>query len=402
VVDLIDAARVKLDAGAFRDQPLAAESLIRFRLGNLIKDLGYPERAVPHLERVREIYLEHGITPPNTGASYDGNSRHLVMNYLALAYLRSGEREKAEALFQQIIEEKEETNHIYTNLYPWVKCRAAEIYRMKAQYMESERILLEMMQPQFRNGEGLPKNYLARCMCDLAETYRGQGRYEQAERMYGKARDVIERQDINGVAPSMGLARLHSDLGRYSEEEELLRAEIERIPREHPGKDHVGMIQAMNRLAVVLTRKRDFDEAERLFAEVWKVRREKWTDDHPATLATINDFGVLRREQKRYAEAESLLRQALEGRQQKLGPDHPACFESMRELGILYLRQARYEDAEPLLLDAFHGREAKLGPEHPHTLESLKQLVTLYESWPKPAEAAKWRAKLPRKEDTRE
>jgi hypothetical protein len=25
----------------------------------------------------------------------------------------------------------------------------------------------------------------------------------------------------------------------------------------------------------------------------------------------------------------------------------------------------------------------------------LKQLVTLYESWPKPAEAAKWRARLP-------
>jgi len=47
-----------------------------------------------------------------------------------------------------------------------------------------------------------------------------------------------------------------------------------------------------------------------------------------------------------------------------------------------------------LLLEAFHGRQAKLGPEHPHTVDSLKQLVTLHESWPKPEEAAKWRAKL--------
>jgi hypothetical protein len=67
----------------------------------------------------------------------------------------------------------------------------------------------------------------------------------------------------------------------------------------------------------------------------------------------------------------------------------------MHELGVLYNRQARYEDAERLLFDAFHGREAKFGPEHPHTIDSLKQLVTLYESWPKPAEAAKWRARLP-------
>ena len=58
--------------------------------------------------------------------------------------------------------------------------------------------------------------------------------------------------------------------------------------------------------------------------------------------------------------------------------------------------------AEPLLPATFHGRETKLGPDHPDTIESLKQLVTLYESWNKPDEAAKWRAKLPPKEATEE
>lgn len=61
----------------------------------------------------------------------------------------------------------------------------------------------------------------------------------------------------------------------------------------------------------------------------------------------------------------------------------------------MYRRLARYEDAEPLLLDAFHGRESKLGPEHPQTLNSLRELVRLYESWNKPDEAEKWRARLP-------
>ena len=55
-----------------------------------------------------------------------------------------------------------------------------------------------------------------------------------------------------------------------------------------------------------------------------------------------------------------------------------------------------------LLLEAFHGREAKLGPQHSHTIDSLKQLVNLYESWGKPDEAEKWRAKLLRDRDAKE
>lgn len=49
----------------------------------------------------------------------------------------------------------------------------------------------------------------------------------------------------------------------------------------------------------------------------------------------------------------------------------------------------------PVLLGAFRGREIKLGPGHRHTIDSLRELVDLYESWGKPDEAAKWRAKLP-------
>jgi len=378
-LDLLDAASVKLDAGVFKDQPLT-ELLVRYRLGNLSKDLGHTRKAISHLERVQEIYEKHGAPKPLNA--------HLIMNYLANAYQRVGEREKAEALFQAIVEEKERTNQIYTGPYTWAKRMLAAMCRMKGQYDQSERILLEMMDPQFRNGEGLHGKIMVLCMGDLAATYQAQGRYKDAEQMYSKI------QEINEVVPS-GLASLHLNLGRYSEAEKLLRAKMERIPREYPGKDNVGMIAAMNVLGVVLTKMGDFDEAERLFAQVWKVRREKWPDDHPRTLATINAFGVLRREQKNYEEAESLLRQALEGRQRKLGLDHPVCFGSMHELAVLYKEQTRYDEAEPLLLEAIEGRHLKLGDKHTHTLESWNTLIELYKAWNKPEKAEEWRAKLP-------
>jgi len=386
VIDVIDAARAKLETGEFKNQPMTAESLLRFRLGNLVKDLGYPNKAIPHLERVREIYLENGITPPSTGASHSGASRHLIMNYLALAYLRSGELEKAEAIFQQIIEEKEETNDLYTALYPWVKARLAETYREQAQYTESERVLVEMMDPQFRNGEGLSQTSMIRCMRDLAETYRGQGRYQEAEQMY------IKVEKMGEWAP---LRKLYMDTGRYRQAEERLRAEIERSPLTRPGKNPIPLIGAKNDLAIVLTKQGKFEEAERLFEEVLKVRKERWFDDHPYTLTTINDFGVLRCEQKKYAEAELLLRQALTGRRRKLGAGHFTCFDSMHELAVLYKEQGDYDKAEPLLLEALEGRRLKLGDTHPHTQQSWNNLIALYEAWNKLEEAERWRAKPP-------
>jgi tetratricopeptide repeat protein len=74
--------------------------------------------------------------------------------------------------------------------------------------------------------------------------------------------------------------------------------------------------------------------------------------------------------------------------------DHPETRESKHELALLYIVQARHKDGQTLLLGAYKSHEAKLGPDHPYTIDSLKQLVSLYESWDKPEEAAKWRAKL--------
>jgi serine/threonine protein kinase/Tfp pilus assembly protein PilF len=382
-IDLFNAASVKLDEGVFKDQP-QTELLVRFKLGNLIKELGYSKNAIPYLERVQEIYEKHGAPKPL--------SSHLIMNYLALAYLRSGELKRAETLFKQIIKEKEETDNIYTALYPWVKQRLAEISRMKAQYTESERILTEMMDPKFRKGKGITQTKMVQCMYDLANTYRCQGRYEEADQM------EIKAQEMGGQVPSRKMALRHMGLGHYRQAEELLRAEVEQIPNESPGKDNPRLIIAKNDLAMLLTKQGNFDEAERLFEEVLKVRKERLPDDHPLTLQTFNAFGTLYREQKKYEQAESLLRQALEGRQRKLGSDHPACFESIHELAVLYKEQGRYEEAEKYFLEAIEGRSKKLGYTHPHTIESIKSLIALCEAWNKPEKANEWQLKLPQTE----
>jgi hypothetical protein len=54
---------------------------------------------------------------------------------------------------------------------------------------------------------------------------------------------------------------------------------------------------------------------------------------------------------------------------------------------------------EPFPIEVFERCHLKLGDSHLHTLESWSNLIDLYETWNKPEEAEKWRAKLPRTEN---
>jgi serine/threonine protein kinase len=386
-MDLLNAATIKLNEGVFKDQPLT-ESLVRLSLGNLIKELGYSKKAIPHLERGREISIEHGGI---------GIHPHIIMNYLATAYFHSGELKKAEALFQQIIQEKDKSHEPPgADLYPWLKLMLARIYNIQARYEESERLYLETMHFQFRKGDAIRPLTRVNLMRGLADTYRAQGRYEQAEQMLIQARDIDES---DRKLPHEVQAMLYLDQGRYQEAEALFREVIERHRRSHPGEGiHRYTLPILSGLAALYTRQGHFTEAESLFQDIQETQKEKLGEDHWETFKTLNDFGVLRREQQRYEEAESMLHQALDGRRLKLGVEHPACFESMHELAMLYKEQGRYDEAERFFKETIEGRRLKLGDTHPHTIESWNNLINLYESWNKPEEAEKWRTKLPQTE----
>jgi serine/threonine protein kinase/Flp pilus assembly protein TadD len=386
MADILGAASESLK-DRFENQPLV-EANICWRLSRIYTSLGDHRAAIPHLARVYQLRREH--------FGEQAHSTLLAKSYLALAYKNAGEYNEAERLFSELIAARRRSDPKNENvgLGAYFKGNLASVYILHGRYEEAERLFAEALGSRWwesRPRESRP--YLV----NLAETYLGQGRYQEAEPLFREAVEKKPREAssaLGAVDAMHGLGCLCMAQGRYDEAEELFTKGMELGQRELPGKDHPATLRNVNGLAVLCTKQGRFDQAERLFTEVWEARKLKSGEDHPETLQIVNDFGVLRCQQQRYGEAESLLHHALKGRQQKLGPDCPACFESMHELGVLYLRQARYAEAERMLRDAFDGRQAKLGSEHPHTIDSLKQLVTLYESWSKPDEAGKWRAKL--------
>jgi serine/threonine protein kinase/tetratricopeptide (TPR) repeat protein len=382
VVDILNAAVARLDEGRFRNQPLV-EASIRGRLCMTYYDLGYYALAAQHQEPTPRIYAEQ------LGENHIKTK--VALNWLAVYYYYAGKYREAEPLYKRIVKQVHE--HSMWN------CNLATTYAGQGRYEEAGALLRECLE----DVNWATQRTWAQYGLHLGEIYREQGQYEAAERVVLKTLEACRQGQEEGADRTYDncmvrclneLALLHLAQQRYEKAEELFERGIDLGERALPGQDHPFTLRHVNGLGVLRTKQHLYEAAETLFNRALEGRKRKLGEDHPYTLETIHDFGVLRREQQRYEEAESLLLQALHGRQRKLGNDHPVCFESMHELAVLYIRQARDEDAERLLLDAFHGRETKLGPEHPYTIESLQQLVTLYESWHKPDEAAQWRAKL--------
>ncbi len=88
----------------------------------------------------------------------------------------------------------------------------------------------------------------------------------------------------------------------------------------------------------------------------------------------------------------------LEASRRVLGEDHPGTLNSRYWLGVCLVNLKLFPRAETALLAAYESYLRVFGETHPGTAASINWLIKLYEGWNKPEEAAKWKAKLPKKE----
>ena len=391
VRDVLDAASNSL-ANRLADEPLV-EARICTTLASTYWRVGDYAKAAQHQQRLYEIYLEQ------FGKGHETTTG--VMNMLAVCCFFAGRYDEAVPLYEQAVEEARREKSI--RLSPF-RCNLAATYAGQGRYDEAEELLRTTLLSGEWDQDFWPEpERMAQYGHHLGDIYRELGRYEDAERWYRVAlqSEPVRTPRVNcSVRTLSGLGRLYMTLGDYAKAEEQLTRGIEVGNRELPGKGHPWTLRNVNALGVLRTKQKRCEEAETLLDEALTGQQVKLGPDHPDTLMTIHDFGVLRREQNACDEAEKLLTQALNGRQTKFGPDHPACFESMHELALLYLAQRDYENAAPLLIEAYNGRKTKLRPNHPHTVESLKQLVKLYDASSRPEEADKWRRKLTDTQDS--
>ena len=118
------------------------------------------------------------------------------------------------------------------------------------------------------------------------------------------------------------LAELYKAQGRYGEAEPLYHEALQ-LRGEVLGPKHPDTLQSMNNLGLYWAQGSRYGEAEPLLREALQLRGEMLGPKHPDTLQSMNNLAQLYKAQGRYGEAEPLYREALQLSRSGLGLAHP-------------------------------------------------------------------------------
>jgi len=365
--------------------------------------LGWVYNMQGRLDEAEPLFVRGLETSRRVFGEEDPNTAYFTWG-LGFAHEGRGNYEEAERLYTEVWKLRGRTlgeEHLRTLEMEFL-LGALYSYRL-GRYDKAEPLLERVLEVTDRIlGPDHPATLAAKGA--LGFLYAEQGRYAQAESLVAGTLTTA-RQAGDGFHAGIWwcvhcLGRLYFLQGQYDKAHELLVPMLG-VARQKGGEENpVITLPFKNLVGQLYTAQGDYEKAEKLFKETLDACIRVLGEEHPETLNSLSGLAVLRSKQAQYDQAERLFSQALKGRQDKFGTDNPRTLESLHDFGVMYLEQGRHEDAETKLLAAYKGRKSKLGPEHPMTLKSLNKIIQLYESWERPDEAEKWRAKLLGKEDT--
>ncbi|KYC35121.1 hypothetical protein WA1_09560 [Scytonema hofmannii PCC 7110] len=176
------------------------------------------------------------------------------------------------------------------------------------------------------------------------------------------------------------LAELYRMQGRYSEAEPLYQQALNTRKRLF-GEEHIDVAQSLNNLAALYVSQGHYSQAEQYFLTVLNLWKLLLGDEHPQVLIVLNNLAEVYREQGRYQEAEILYLQII-----KIQKNNPSEYEAhdiwrtLNNLAALYESQGRYQDAENKHLEAIERIQHLQGSEHHDVAVSLNNLAVLYDS----------------------
>jgi tetratricopeptide (TPR) repeat protein len=165
---------------------------------------------------------------------------------------------------------------------PGVVTELADLYRVQARYDEAEPLYRRAIAlAEARHGSEHPA--LARTLNGLALLYRAQGQYEQAEPLCRRALAIAERAhggEHGGTAAALGnLLAVYLAQGRYREAAPLFQRSL--ALKEHLlGPHHPTLASSFNNYAAFLRKTRSDAEASAWEARAAEIRRRKTTDEH--------------------------------------------------------------------------------------------------------------------------
>ena len=204
----------------------------------------------------------------------------------------------------------------------------------------------------------------------LADSYLGEGRLEDAVKLY---REVLATYERTPSAPAdgahstrIGLANALVELGQRAEAETLLRTAFAGLV-ELRGREYPTVLDAADTLSIVLSETGKLDEAEAIARENLAIFERLLGQDDPKTLNVLNTLAGIEVERKQYAAARTILRDLLARSERANGPDNPDTLTVLNTAAQVELRDGHPADAEPLFRELCERTSRSMGADHWYT-----------------------------------
>ncbi len=256
----------------------------------------------------------------------------------------------------------------------------AELYKLQGRYKEAEPLCNNSLK-FLKNKLGEEHSDVASSLRSLSGLYRLQGRYEDAEPHLKEALRIcikIFGEEHTDVATSLNdLALLYYFTGRYEEAEPLYLKALE-IDKKLYGSIHFNLAALFHNLALLYKSQKRYEEAEPLYKESIKIKQVYQGEKHPDIAQSFNNLGALYLDVGRYKEAESIFLKVLRIRKEVLGKEHPDVATSINNLAVLYKREGRNEEAKRLYKEVLEMRKKFLGEDHPEVATSFNNIGVLF------------------------
>ena len=250
----------------------------------------------------------------------------------------------------EIYRETHQGDHVDT-----ARARAllGDLRRFQDRYAEAAEHLEESLAMQRRSGA--PGGLLSTTLLGLGRLRHDQGEVAVA----GQLLEEAERAwSTRGIAPDRTLAHIleakaevANDLGRYEEAERLFVRAVDVLEAEI-GEEHPALATLRTNLGAVLLEAGHLARAERHFRESLRVRSEVLPADHPNLAISWSYVALAAASRGELEEAEACYHRALRIFRAAVGPKHYNVGAALALLGALYVDSGRWDEADDVLAEA--------------------------------------------------
>ncbi|MBM9537277.1 tetratricopeptide repeat protein [Desulfobulbus alkaliphilus] len=295
----------------------------------------------------------------------------------AMANLREGDPEKAEALLVRLSQQE----------HP-LAARAGYHSGQLAEF----RVELQTALDRYRQAlEREPEN--AMYLRAAGRAARSLYRYKEALAWFATyVRLCREKSDADPLDLALAQRELAYTLmlsGQYQKAGALYKEAMAVMARKL-GQDHPEMATCWYQIGEFQETMGEYDKAVSLYRKALAILEQTKGQEHPALAVLLDKLAALCMELEMEKEAVPLYERLLRIREQALRPTHPQLALSLNNLAESYRLQGQYLQAEACYQKSLHINETLHGPEHPSVAAILQELAKLCTSQRKTEEARQY------------